>query len=368
MKRIALATAVAAALSVAALAEPIDALLVVQYRVPPASRKPLASLGGRLAMALSGDVFNIIDPSDAIGTNQNREQWGEGMPESSATRLAESLEARALVTAEVGEVGEVAIAGGRVLQPRMTLTLAAKRLPKGATVAAVTVPVSGDKTTREDLEANRDAVYAVLMERLVKQASADFLEECRRVAWNDGGGDAVEVAFGCNFPGADVAVDGVSLGTAGTVGEPPLRARVAPGLHNLTVSYPYTEPYKVLAKFQEGTTFMVVLKETGEGRRIRREDRHFDVLMGRIEESGATDDAVRTIRARGYGRYLESSHTRIEGIPTVLTVQDCQLPALGLDQGAEGEGISTGTRDLLGEAGSALGYEQHEQPRRDDGK
>lgn len=336
--------------------EAVDAVLIVQNHASDEFQKPLSTLGDRLSAALSGDLFNIIDPNDAIGDEQNRGPWGENMPLSSATRLAENLDAQVLVTAAVGEASVVGFgAPARVQAARMTLTLSAKRLPKGANVAAVTVTETSRKMTPEALAQNADAVYSELLDRVVAKAAAEFLGKCEQVAWADVVPQAIEVAFGCNFPGADVSIDGVSYGTAGTIGQPPLRVRVSDGLHNLRISYPYTLPFEVRAKFQEGTTFMVVLHENDEGRRIRREDRYFDILMDRIEASGATDDQVRMIRAKGYGRYLSSSYTRIKGMPKVLTMRDCEMPDFGLNPDKDGAGANTSTRELFDQAGAALG-------------
>lgn len=338
--------------------EPVDAVLVVQNHASDEFQKPLSNLGDQLSAALSGELFNIIDPNDAIGNGQNRGPWGEDLPLSAATRLAENLDAQALVTAAVGEASVVGFgAPARVQAARMKLTLSAKRLPKGANVAAVTVTETSRKMTPEALAQNADAVYSELVERLVEKAAAEFLEKCSHVKWSDVVLQPIEVAFGCNFPGADVSIDGVSHGTAGTIGQPPLRVRVSDGLHNLKISYPYTLPFEVRAKFQEGTTFMVVLRENDEGRRIRKEDRYFDTLMDRIEASGATDDQVRLIRARGYGRYLSSSYTRIEGMPAILSMRHCEMPDFGLNPDREGDGANTTTRELFDQAGAALGIE-----------
>lgn len=333
-------------------AEPVDALMIVQNHASDEFQKPLSNLGDRLSAALRGDQFNIIDPNDAVGDDQNRRPWGENMPLSAATRLAESLNAQALVTAAVGEASVVGYgAPARVQAARMTLTLSAKRLPKGGNVAAVTVTETSRKMTPEMLVQNADSVYSELVGRLVNKAAAEFLAKCEQVAWSDVAIKTVEVAFGCNFPGADVSIDGVSYGTAGTIGQAPLHVKVSDGLHNLRISYPYTLPFEVRAKFQEGTTFMVVLHENAEGRRIRKEDRYFDTLMDRIEKSGATDDAVRMIRARGYGKYLSSSCTRIEGMPQVLSMSNCGMPDFGLNPGKDGDGVD-GIKAIVREIGN----------------
>ena len=336
--------------------EPIDALLIVQNHVSDEFQKPLSDLGDRLSGALSGDIFNIIDPNDIVGDEQNRGPWGEKMPISSATRLAENLDAQALVTAAINEASVVNYGvPPKARAVRMTLTISAKKLPKGATVASVTVTETSRKMTVNTLSQNEDAAYSELVGTLVAKASAQFLAKGRTVAWKDVALKTIEVAFGCNFPGADVSIDGVSYGTAGTIGQAPLKVKVSDGLHNLRISYPYTEPFEVRAKLQEGTTFMVVLRENEEGRRIRKEDAHFDALIDRIYKSGATDDEVRLLRAKGYGKYLESSYTRIHGMPKVLSMRDCEMPDFGLNPDKEGDGVETRTGDLLNAAAEAAG-------------
>lgn len=338
--------------------EPIDAVLIVQNHASDDFQKPLSNLGDQLSQALSGDLFNVIDPNDAIGDEQNRGPWGENMPVSAATRLAENLEAQALLTAAVGETSVIGYgAPAKVQAVRMSLTLSAKRLPKGANVAAVTVTETSRKVTPDTLSQNAEAIYGELVRSLVAKASSQFLAKCENVKWKEVVLKLVEVGFGCNFPGADVSIDGVSYGTAGTIGEPPLKIKVSDGLHNLKISYPYAIPYEVRAKLQEGTTFIAILHLNDEGRQIRKEDKYFDTLMDRIEKSGATDDDVRLIRAEGYGKYLSSSYTRIHGMPQVLSMRDCDMPDFGLNPDSEGDGVQTSTRDLFDQAGSAAGLQ-----------
>ncbi|MBP5545613.1 MAG: PEGA domain-containing protein [Kiritimatiellae bacterium] len=336
--------------------EPVDAVLFVQNHVPSEFEQSLLDFGDRVSTALSGDIFNVIDPNDAVGDNMNRSPDGEKMPQSAATRLAENLGAKALITASIGEASVVGFGTpARVQAVRMTLTLSAKKLPKGSNAASVTVSEMSPKMTPDALSQNGAAVYSELIGRLVAKASAQFLEKSGKINWNDIDVKLVEVGFGCNFPGADVSIDGVSYGTAGTIGQPPLKVKVSEGIHNVRVSYPYTDPYEVRARLQEGTTFIVVLHESEDGRRIRKEDRHFDAIMDRIEKSGATDDEVRLLRARGYGAYLSSSHTRVEGMPQILTMVDCEIPEFGLDPGMAADDVKTATGDLIDAAATLIG-------------
>ena len=245
--------------------EPVDALLVVQNHVSDDFRRPLSDLGDRIAAALSGDVFHVIDPNDAVGDNLNRGPWGENLPESSAVRLAENLDAPVLITASVGEASVVGIGNPPVAQcVRMTLTLSAKQLPKGAGFASVTVTEKSPNMTPEVLAQNADSVYSDLVGKLVASASAQFLKKAA-TARPAGETGAITVFFGCNVLGADVVIDGLSYGTC------PGEFSVSPGVHSVLVSYPpYYQEFRRDAKLTEnGQTFAIVLQITPEGERQR---------------------------------------------------------------------------------------------------
>ena len=246
--------------------DPVDAMLVVQNHVSDDFRKPLSDLGDRISAALSGDLFHIIDPNDAVGDNLNRGPWGEDLPAAAATRLAENLGADVLITASVGEASVTGIGSPVVAQSvRMTLTLSAKRLPQGAAFAAVTVLEKSPNLTPEILAQSAESVYSDLVGRLVAKASAQFLGKAAAAAQPADGAGTISVFFGCNVLGADIQVDGLSLGTC--PGEFP----VSPGVHSVLVSYPpYYLPFERQAKFdRDGQTFAVVLQITPQGEKLR---------------------------------------------------------------------------------------------------
>ena len=347
-----------AAVCGAAHADAVKAMLVVQNHASEEFRKPLSNIGTRLSTALSGTgLFEIIDPNDAVGDNLNRGVWGERLPLSSATRLAENLGAQALVVASIDEVSTIATAGV-VQQLSVTMTLQAKRVPSGASVGGEEVTVLSRKYTMAEYRTNARTIYGDLMSQLCKQTSAQFLPKMAKVQWQTSG-QKVMVAFGCNYPGADVSIDGVSYGTAGTVGEAPLQVPVSPGLHNLTVSFPFAHPYNVRAMFMANSTYMVTLEPTEEGRRRRKDDAYFAELLDRAHKSGATDDFCRSEKAKGYAQYLASSHTRIEGMPQVLTKWNwgsgvMESPDLGLKPAGGGEKPVESTEAILKKAGEAV--------------
>ena len=162
-------------LGLSAGAEPVKAMLVVQNHASEEFRKPLSNLGTRLSTALSGDgIFEIIDPNDAVGENQNRGVWGEKMPLSAATRLAEHLGAQALITASIDDVSEIATAGV-VKQLSITMTLQAKRIPSGASVGGEEVTVLSRKYTMNEYRTNSRPIYSQLVSELCKRISLAFL-------------------------------------------------------------------------------------------------------------------------------------------------------------------------------------------------
>lgn len=322
-------------------AEPVKALLVVQNHTGAECLIKLPNLATRLSVALSGETFEVIDPNDVVGENLNRGVKGETMPLSSATRLAEHLGAGALITASIDDISEITIGSpALVKQLSVTMTLQAKRVPSGGGTGGIEVTALSRKYTTAEFAQNAGAVYAQLMSQICRSAAQQFLPQVAKVEWKTSA-QKVMVAFGCNYAGADVAIDGVSYGTAGTVGEAPLQVPVSPGIHNLTVSYPFALPYKVQANFMANSTYMISLQPTEEGRRRRKDDAYFAELLDRAAKSGATDDFCRTERAKGYAKYLASSHTRIAGMPQVLTKSNwgtgSQAPELGLrpEQGDE---------------------------------
>lgn len=319
-------------------ARPVRAVLVVQNHAGDEFTKPLSNIGSRLRAKLAGPRFAVIDPNDRVGTAQNRAPDGEPLPPSSAVNLALAHEGELLITASIDEasIDTIGTPGPRQRQfAQMTLTLAAIQLPLGQSVIAETFTTKSDSVPTEMLSVRADALYNQAVQRLVDGAAKKFLAACEAAdAWADVTvPDYVTVGFGCNLPGANVLLDGLSRGTAGAPGESVLRVRTWRGIHHVRIESDYMRPFETEALLEDGTSFLTVLKENDEGRQIRKEDRHFDLLMNRIEKAGATDDDVRLLRAEGYNRYLAASYTRIHGMPQILNAHDFN-PDFGLGTAA----------------------------------
>ena len=304
-------------------AEPVTAVLVVQNHVTSGRlNRPLTELTPLLSEALSsGGVLRIINPADQIGTSQNQPPLGERVTESSSVRLAETCGAWLLVTASVNGMSVKSI-GNPILVQQLSarMTLEAKCLPGGESVGGVTVTALSQKRTPEDFENNKDNVYEELTEELCRMAAEMFVPKIRDAIRPPAWQPSVTVGFGCNVAGASVEIDGIARGTAGVNGESPLRVEVSPGLHHLTVRYPFMIPYEVTALFKETSTFNIVLELTEQGRMRTQNEAHFRTLLNRLVKSGAVDDAVRLEIAKAQSTYLKASYSRIAGMPSTLTI------------------------------------------------
>lgn len=283
----------------------------------------LSTLGDWLQTALGTVNFTVVNPHDAIGTEQNVGSWDEQMPESSATHLAESLDAPVLLTASVTSARVRKIGGTAPgAQAVLEFTLSAKVVPSGEGIAAVTAAARSKKDeSLEALQQKGANTWAELAKEAAFSASRALQAEYAKA----GGVAAVpaakmaRVAFSANVAGANIRIDGVSYGT---LGNEPRAITVSKGLHNLEIAYPRFKVFKDLVRIQEDTTFAVTLALTSEGESARKKDALFAATMDRMEKSGATDDLVREVVAKGYAQYLSASHVQLHGMPQELALPE----------------------------------------------
>jgi len=327
-----LSFAAIAAFGFAAFADPVKALLIVQNHSAVKDAAVLTSIGDQFASALGSDVFEIINPNDVVGENQNVGPWGEKMPAASAVRLAENCDAEVLLTAAITDcsrkdIGSPAVASAYVV----SWTVAAKRVPGGSTICSVTVPYQGRKHVAHVFAEGFANIRDAALRESVQFVAAQFLAKTEGKDFSPKkDAEKVFVAFLSNVAGADVKVDGLSVGTAGTDVKTPLRIEATKGIHNLEVAYPFMLPYKTTAKLTADTTFAVNLRETPAGRELRMGDTAFAVMMERVAKGGATDDEVKLIKAKGYASFLEASSVKVEGMPEKLTLVNDKPDTFGL--------------------------------------
>ena len=301
-------------------AAPIRCVLVVQNHCLPTAGVPMASLADILTAKLTGTRFQVVNPSNVVGVNQNRTVVGEPMPTASANDLARQLGAPTLLTASVLEFAKEGIGVPAVaykLKARLSMTLA--DCASGASICGATVNVESPQYTAGRVSQDGATLYTEVLYSAANACSDELERRMASVAWPPtsapGAQSAVStVYFGCNVLGADVQIDGVSYGTC------PAQISVAPGIHNLTVSYPpYYLPFNRRAMFTgNGQTFAIVLQTTPEGEKVRRSgilfDRQkelFDAEMSRYKASGEVEDYVRKTIADGTSIYWKNSYGRI---------------------------------------------------------
>ena len=330
MKRIAVSAVLTMLVSLSLVAEPVKALLVVQSHVKDTS-PVLASVGDQFASALGDELFEVINPHDVIGENQNVGPWGEKMPVSSAVRLAETCGADILITAAISDlstkrIGSPALAGCLVV----TWSVAAKKVPGGGTVCSVTVPCEGPKHAAAMLSANAQQAFDEALRGSIKTAASAFLAKAAEKSFAPRKVETVSVAFVANVAGADVKIDGVSRGIASTDVYRPLAVEVSKGLHNIEIAYPFMLPYSTTALLDGPSTFAVNLQESPGGRTMRMEDKAFDAAVERLVRGGAVDDDAKLVKAKGYAKCLEMSSFNIEGMPERLTMVKGESGSFGL--------------------------------------
>lgn len=300
-------------------AEPIKALLLVQNHIGKALDMPISGIASSLSQSLTGEKFSVVDPADVFDPQANR-QAGDGMlPESSAIRLAEG-KADVLITASLKQL-HVCNVGAPVLARRLevTMTLQAKEIPSGRSLGGITETVASRQKTPEQFDANVAVFRDTVVQELCDRASESFLVKMGGVDLRPVPVPTVPVRLGCNVPGADLAVNGRSWGTAQGAGKF-LEAWLTSGDHILKVSYPFMVPYQTTITVTSNATFAVNLCLTPEGQALTQSDIWFKTQVERIVKDGAIDDEVRLRLAKSYAKYFSSSYQRLSGMPQALSV------------------------------------------------
>lgn len=175
-------SAIAAAVTLAAVAQmPRKVALVVQNHAASGADIPFMALTDALTAKLSGRGFQVINPYNSIGTNQNRSVGGEKTPEVSAMELARRLRADGAVMASVIEFLDATIGNPPILhQYSVRISLSLADAQTGATICGETIKMKSPKYTNKQVEQNRqeylgDLVFAAADEcaqRLEEKANA----------------------------------------------------------------------------------------------------------------------------------------------------------------------------------------------------
>lgn len=145
-------------------APPYKVALVVQNHADNGARIPIAALTDALTAKISGPVFQVINPYNVFGINQNRTVVGEKTPAVSATGLAKKLNADGLITATIVEFSVIKIGRPALLNEysvRVAFNLADAQT--GAAICGETIKVKSPKYTNHQVLQNRDEYLGELL-------------------------------------------------------------------------------------------------------------------------------------------------------------------------------------------------------------
>ena len=173
-----------AAETTAAPTRPHKVVLVVQNHAANGAQIPMLALTDALTARLSGKGFQVINPYNVLGENENRTADGEALPKASVIELARGLGAEGAITATITDFLDM-IGGSSVELHRYVVRVAFNLADAktGAAVCGETIKVtSPQQYTDAQHNANRLEYYGDLMYSAADKC-AKLLEE-KAKGWN----------------------------------------------------------------------------------------------------------------------------------------------------------------------------------------
>ena len=138
--------------------------LVVQNHAGQGASSPFMALTDALTAKLSGRGFQVVNPYNSVGVNQNRTAAGEKTPDMSAMELARELGADGAVTASVTELLDSTIGTPPVLhQYSIRISISLADAQTGAAVCGETIKVKSPKYTNNQVAQNKQEYLGDLM-------------------------------------------------------------------------------------------------------------------------------------------------------------------------------------------------------------
>ena len=157
--------------------------LIVQNHCAPGAGIPMMALTDALTARLSGKGFQVINPYNAVGENENRTATGEKLPKMSAIELAQGLGADGVITASVIDFLDTTIGNPPVLhQYVVRLAFSLADASTGAAVCGETIKVKSRQYTISQDRANRLEYLGDLMYSTADKC-ADLLAE-KAIGWH----------------------------------------------------------------------------------------------------------------------------------------------------------------------------------------
>ena len=138
--------------------------LIIQNHAAPGAEIPMMALQDALTAKLSGRGFQVINPYNALGVNQNRSVEGEKTPATSAVALARGLGADGVVTASVIELLDSPLGNPVVLhQFSVRITISLADAGTGATICGETLKTTSPKYTNNQAVQNYPEILGDLL-------------------------------------------------------------------------------------------------------------------------------------------------------------------------------------------------------------
>lgn len=154
-------------------APPRKVALVVQNHAEPGARIPMMALTDAMTARLSDCGFQVINPYNSVGVNQNRTVVGEKTPQVSAMGLARQLKADGVVTASVIEFLDSVFGTPPILHQysvRISFNLADAQT--GAAICGETVKVKSPKYTNNQVAQNKQEYLGDLLHSAANECAA----------------------------------------------------------------------------------------------------------------------------------------------------------------------------------------------------
>ena len=167
-----------------AIVVPRKVVLVVQNHAGGAEI-PMMALTDALTAKLSGRGFQVINPYNVLGVNQNRSVIGETIPASSALELARGCRADGLVTASVLDFLDSPIGTPPVLhQFSVRISISLADAGSGAVVCGETVKMKSQKYTNNQVAQNRLEYLGDLLHAAAEECATKLEANQAVRAWN----------------------------------------------------------------------------------------------------------------------------------------------------------------------------------------
>ena len=201
--------------------QPVSAckvVLMVQNHAAPGVEIPMMALTDALAAKLSGRGFQVINPYDNVGYDQNRSVVGEETPEVSAVRLAQQLGADGLVTVSVLEFLDTKLGGNPPVlhQYSVRVSVSLADANSGAVICGEPIRRKSPKYTNNQDAANRLEYLGELLHDTAGECATKLEENPAAYAWRASLAQSSVAAVG-QLPG------GVQRASRVTLPAPPSR-------------------------------------------------------------------------------------------------------------------------------------------------